>query len=165
MVAIFPRGFPIISFICASLCMMIVDRREEYSDQNRQPIIVLARPKDRNGESYSEIPERNSPETFCWSTKKCLYPVDPDNSQQQGPELKFVVSWHAEAGDLVRIYWQFTHWTTRMFPMDTVYLWPQWFDPPNLNWREGLKTHLPTLRKFRQVESWTMCYSLSLCDH
>lgn len=77
--------------------------------------------------------------------------MDPEGGEEQGPELKFVVSWHAESEDLVRIYWRFGIWTTRFFPMDTIYLWPEWFDNPQGNGKKGLKVYSRTLLKFRQV--------------
>ena len=97
--------------------IVIVDRRK-CGDPD---LIYAAQHKE---ERFRQIPGRSLPETSFWMTKNGLFPGDPDG-QHQG--TKFVLSWHVEAADVVRTYWQFGHWTTRFLPMDTVHLWPQWF--------------------------------------
>merc|ERR1712087_732934 len=83
-------------------------------------------------------------EAYHCTTKRCLFPVNTSDKS----DFPFVISWHAEQANLVRVYWQFGSWTTRFFPMDAVRLWPMWFHDGD---GTELKAYEKRVRMIRQV--------------
>ena len=121
--------------------IVFVDRRNTDSDH---PDLIYVAQHDE--ERFREISTDFLPETFHWSTKKGLFPGKPNESHTG---WKFVVSWHVESTDVMRVYWQFGHWLTRFFPMDTLYLWPRWFTAMNSVQESEIKPLRQALRRMK----------------
>merc|ERR1719242_2670858 len=82
---------------------------------------------------FRQMPGDATPSMLHWSTKQGLLPGHSGFNQDEDA-LNFLISWHVESSSkknnecgVMRMYWSFGEWMTRLYPMDAIHLWPQYF--------------------------------------